>query len=67
MYVFIYISLCIMEDFRLLQLIVPSCIPISDLEASTKADENDMVSVCTALANSVWRPLLEALSFILTR
>lgn len=38
------------------------------LDLTTKASYSKaMVPVCTALVNSVWRPLLEALTFILTR
>ncbi|KAG0558241.1 hypothetical protein KC19_10G013800 [Ceratodon purpureus] len=55
------------EAVGLEELIDSSSIHIPDREASTKIDSKDMVSVCTALVNSVWRPLLEALSFILTR
>lgn len=52
----------------MLQLTTSTVFEASNPEASAKlSNRTEAIAVCTAFVNSVWRPLLEALSFILSR
>jgi hypothetical protein len=68
----VYVLPCECElDWKLLmmlQLTTSTVFEASNLEAFAKlSNRTEAIAVCTALVNSVWRPLLEALSFILSR
>lgn len=58
---------CMMVYQYFLQLVDSASVQMPNPEASTKDKSKIMVPVCTALVNAVWRPLLEAFTFILTR
>lgn len=68
----VYVLTCECElDWNLLmmlQLTTSTVFEASNFEAfANSSNKTEAIAVCTALVNAVWRPLLEALSFILSR